>query len=582
MPPITWRNVNAPSDAGALALLNRSGQQLGSAISGVGESLQQGTDAYVDQQTNEFIAELNAAPDDASRNQMLEQASKAFLDVGRADEAITAAGREDRAVTAEARAALAGEDAHLAAVAKRDLAQQEQDTLQSLLSPGGPTPQTARATTDSTSPLEVAAAGYQAPTDDARRVSDLKERVIGAESSGDPNARNPEAGSTSSGLFGVTDPTMRTPQYGVKGIQEGETPAAAKERIGGELIDAMDKEYKGNIPRMAAGYHFGKGVADNWNGDRDTLGAAVREHGNLTSAQVTDRLEGWDSYVQKWQGDESATMSKKTALAQIRPQPQVNPAIFGAIQKFSSSSANAAVKNARDQAIADQAKWALMGRVGVSPGTLKGLTPDEVNTEYKDALGYMPENLDPDESAKALKNALRKAGANVSTIGKGGLSTDQKLRKEKIVHVDKLYKDANKLKSDNTFNSVVQHFNKGKLKLGASELESMRDTLREQVVFPNFGAEGDLAVSESDKDWLIHAAMIKGGGIDEQIIGTDFTYAGEDDLLFTTDSEIVAKLQISINELVRQHSRPAGRAVINGESVNLPGSILSLPQRKKR
>jgi hypothetical protein len=101
--PITWRNVNAPDGTGALNAFARAGDSLGRSIGGFGDAIQEGANQYADSQTESFIAELNAAPDDAARKQMVQQASEAFLKMGKVNAAVTNAQNQDFLVNAEAR-----------------------------------------------------------------------------------------------------------------------------------------------------------------------------------------------------------------------------------------------------------------------------------------------------------------------------------------------------------------------------------------------------------------------------------------------------------------------------------------------
>ena len=98
MPPITWRNVqgvNAPNFGSELYAAQKSGQDLGNAFKGLGTNVQNFADAKQKQETDEFIAHLNSLSTDQERNQALLDANDAFLNVGRANEAITAAQNQD-------------------------------------------------------------------------------------------------------------------------------------------------------------------------------------------------------------------------------------------------------------------------------------------------------------------------------------------------------------------------------------------------------------------------------------------------------------------------------------------------------
>ena len=108
--PLTWRNVSAPDGSGALNAFNRAGENLGNAIGGLGENLRQGASDYADFETQQFIADLNAAPDDATRNQMVQDASQAFLKMDQVNKAVTDAQNQDFRVNQEARAAKKAEE----------------------------------------------------------------------------------------------------------------------------------------------------------------------------------------------------------------------------------------------------------------------------------------------------------------------------------------------------------------------------------------------------------------------------------------------------------------------------------------
>ena len=96
--PITWSNVAAPTGGAALSAFNQAGQNLGNAISGVGDSLKTGAQDYADSQTADFLNDLNAERDPAVRQQMID-ASSAFLDNQQVNAAQTANLKEDRTAT---------------------------------------------------------------------------------------------------------------------------------------------------------------------------------------------------------------------------------------------------------------------------------------------------------------------------------------------------------------------------------------------------------------------------------------------------------------------------------------------------
>ena len=104
MPPITWRNVNAPSGGAGLAAFTRSGKNLGDAFKGLGENVQNVADDEQKRQTDDFVSALNALNTDEERNQLVQDANKAFLDIGRVNKSVTAAQTQDFKVNADKRA----------------------------------------------------------------------------------------------------------------------------------------------------------------------------------------------------------------------------------------------------------------------------------------------------------------------------------------------------------------------------------------------------------------------------------------------------------------------------------------------
>jgi len=101
--PITWSNVAAPTGGAALSAFNQAGQNLGNAISGVGDSLKTGAQDYADSQTADFLNDLNAERDPAVRQQMID-ASSAFLDNQQVNAAQDKNRIEDRTATTFANA----------------------------------------------------------------------------------------------------------------------------------------------------------------------------------------------------------------------------------------------------------------------------------------------------------------------------------------------------------------------------------------------------------------------------------------------------------------------------------------------
>lgn len=79
--PITWRNVAAPDAAASIREFRQAGQDLGAAFRGLGNVVSTYGDKKADIETENFIADLNNAPDEATRQQMVAQASRAFLNM---------------------------------------------------------------------------------------------------------------------------------------------------------------------------------------------------------------------------------------------------------------------------------------------------------------------------------------------------------------------------------------------------------------------------------------------------------------------------------------------------------------------
>jgi len=102
--PITWQNIVAPSNAAANALLVNATDGIKQGFQDAGDSVQAYADNRSQTETDAFIATLNAADNDQQRNEMLQLADRDFLNVGRANEAITAAQDQDFKVAADARA----------------------------------------------------------------------------------------------------------------------------------------------------------------------------------------------------------------------------------------------------------------------------------------------------------------------------------------------------------------------------------------------------------------------------------------------------------------------------------------------
>ena len=107
--PLTWRNVSGPSNAAALDMMRKSGQDLGSAIEGLGTNVEQFADEKQKRETDEFIAELGALPDDAARQDALKKAETGWMNLDRINKATTDLQAEDYTTAASARAQILGD-----------------------------------------------------------------------------------------------------------------------------------------------------------------------------------------------------------------------------------------------------------------------------------------------------------------------------------------------------------------------------------------------------------------------------------------------------------------------------------------
>ncbi|SVC47056.1 uncharacterized protein METZ01_LOCUS299910, partial [marine metagenome] len=104
--PETWQNVPIPNFAGTLEASRRAGDALGDAVAGLGTAVTDTVDDISKRDTDAFIAELNAAPDDATRNAMLTEAQQGFnwLQLDRTNKAIRDAELHDFKRSGEERA----------------------------------------------------------------------------------------------------------------------------------------------------------------------------------------------------------------------------------------------------------------------------------------------------------------------------------------------------------------------------------------------------------------------------------------------------------------------------------------------
>jgi hypothetical protein len=118
--PITWKNVSAPDFGDELLAQQRAGNLLGKAVEGLGTNVIDAAEAKRKLETDQFIADLNAAPDDATRNKMVSDAESGWLNLDRVNTAVTDAQTQDFKVAEEARAQLLSEDTHAASEAQRE------------------------------------------------------------------------------------------------------------------------------------------------------------------------------------------------------------------------------------------------------------------------------------------------------------------------------------------------------------------------------------------------------------------------------------------------------------------------------
>ena len=79
--PITWRNVGTTNPAALLNAGTAAAEQLGEGISDIGAGIDQYTDARTTSETNAFLTELMQAPDQGARDNMINDANTAFLNM---------------------------------------------------------------------------------------------------------------------------------------------------------------------------------------------------------------------------------------------------------------------------------------------------------------------------------------------------------------------------------------------------------------------------------------------------------------------------------------------------------------------
>ena len=129
--PITWKNVTGPSNASANALLSKSGDALGNAISGLGNTVDDYTVDRQKRETDAFVAELNALGSDEERQDLLGRAEQGWLDMGQANTAVTEARAQDFLIADEDRAqerALMSQEAHDSTMLTNDQLRTQNDT----------------------------------------------------------------------------------------------------------------------------------------------------------------------------------------------------------------------------------------------------------------------------------------------------------------------------------------------------------------------------------------------------------------------------------------------------------------------
>ena len=112
--------------------------------------------------------------------------------------------------------------------------------------------------------------------------------TVQSESGGNPNAVSPKG---ARGLWQVMPSTARDPGFGIRpssGSQDDDS------RVGAEYRRAMEKRYKGNLPKMWAAYNWGPGNLDaalEKYGDRwlDYAPAETRAYVNQNMQKVRGR-----------------------------------------------------------------------------------------------------------------------------------------------------------------------------------------------------------------------------------------------------------------------------------------------------
>ncbi len=83
MGAVTWKNIAPVSSAGILDSISKSGQQIGSGISGIGDAFTQYADDRSTQETNEVVAALTMASNEADRDAIMQSMDpNSFVDLG--------------------------------------------------------------------------------------------------------------------------------------------------------------------------------------------------------------------------------------------------------------------------------------------------------------------------------------------------------------------------------------------------------------------------------------------------------------------------------------------------------------------
>lgn len=138
-----------------------------------------------------------------------------------------------------------------------------------------------------------------------RASPELLRGVIMAESGGDPSLVNPSSGAT--GLMQVMPDTARDPGYGLAPLpQELLRDAGANKQFGTSYLNAMLKEFGGDVEAALIGYNAGPGNAAKWL-------AAGRNYDALP------RREETEPYVRKVMGTLGGGDGSNAAVASAAP-----------------------------------------------------------------------------------------------------------------------------------------------------------------------------------------------------------------------------------------------------------------------